>query len=265
MAGVVVVAVLAIAVPSLALGNSSTPAKHGRSTATIACPLAGGEAAVLKHRFSANPRGRYHRRHHRRHGHVTPLIGATGATVHCLPPCLFGINRSLRGVTGATGPTAPCPPIPCEGATGATGTTGVTGVMSPFCRPIPCIYRLWTPAGSTGATGSTICRPLPCAAPATGATGSTGALHRLVMICRPRPCPLASAVKRQSKRGVAIISCPPTPECPLNTASGTASTATVACPPCPPEPVAGPVRTTMHACPMSAAGTAATSGSQRMR
>jgi hypothetical protein len=253
MAGVVVVAVAAIAVPSLALGNSSQPSKHPRPVATVLCPLAGGTAAVLK----GDAKVKSHRHHSRHHRHRKPLTGTTGPTIGCLPPpCLYNA-RPWTGASGATGPTVHCPPFPCPGATGSTGTTAAAGATV-FCRPIPCFYRVAGASGVSGPTSDAICRPLPCAPPIAG---STGPLGRVVMICRPLPCPLASAVRR-GKAKAAIFACPPIPICPLASRGTNVPGRAASMCPCPPEPMAGPARTTLHACPETGAGTAA-AGSDR--
>jgi hypothetical protein len=257
MAGVVVVAVIAIAVPSLALGNSSQPAKPASTAATVECPLVGAATTAPKHDPKVNSR------HHRRHRHRKPLgkhgaTGATGPTNGCPPPpCI--VNGAVRlGTTSATGATRlPCLPIPCPAMTGSTGTSGAPGPAL-ICRPIPCLYIPQDPHGSTGATGA-LC---PCwIPPATGSTTATGG--QIAMICRPLPCPLASTVKR-AKKGVAIVACAPIPVCPLGAKAGTSASTSAAsvCAPCPPEPVANAVRAVLHACPESAGGPAVSTSSQ---
>src|SRR5665213_1075571 len=162
-AGVVVVAVLAIAVPSLALGNSGQPSKHAWATATVMCQFAGDSAVVLK--GDAKHTSRHHRRNGHHHGHKKPLIGATSSTIGCLPPpCLYNADHGT-GASGASGPTLHCPPFPCPGSTGATGTTRPLGALV-FCRPIPCFSRVSGSTGASGASGASgdaICRPRPCA------------------------------------------------------------------------------------------------------
>jgi len=279
MAGVVVVAVLAVAVPSLALG-SSHPAgvKHGRTTTAIMCPL-GTAQIVPKADTKVNSRHRHHHRRH--HGHAKPLpnvgaTGPTGATVHCLPfPCIYNFGRP-SGPSGPSGDTGlPCPPPPCFGASGSTGTIGVTGPSGVdfLCRPIPCIYGAEPATGWSGTTGTTGVICPPCVTPAANAGNAA------MIICRPFPCPLGATVEQGTARA-AIVACPPSPVCPPATGAtdvcplpcaiaggsgqGAPTRVAILCSPgCPPEPVAG-VRTMLHACPQLGAG-ASVSRSQRLR
>jgi hypothetical protein len=254
MAGVVVVAVAVIAVPSLALGSSGTPIKQAPGATSVQCPLVGASGGSRKPDSKAE--SRHHRRHHRHHGHGKPLprhgaTGATGTTSGCPPPCVAHDAHRL----GATGRPLLCPPLPCPAA---TGSTGLSRAASPalLCRPLPCLYRPQGSTGATSATGGVIC---PCWRPvATGSTGVTAG--PISMICRPLPCPLASTVTRVKlrlgKKTTEIIACARIPVCPLGAGAGTSTSTSIAtvCSPCPPEPVARGVKAVLHACPEAAGG-----------
>ena len=275
VAGVVVVAALAVAIPALASGHDRAAVQAVAARALL-CP--GPTTPGNRQHFVVPATHTTSGRHGRRAGHahsqethsegtpadrcarpcgwiVTEPAGATGRAR--LTPPLRCEPRLVCVPAGANRARVFCHPIPCilsnahgnGAANGAAPTTGATF----HCTPIPCpIASLTAPSGATGATVH--CPPLPCALPylepPTRAAPTTGA----TLLCPPIPCLISNAGTHG--RATGAIACPLPPICPLAGAAsasvcpapcvyagGSAPTGptgtTATCPPipiCPPEP-----------------------------
>lgn len=212
MAGVVVVAVLAIAIPAMASGHSSVPAAlHASGKASIICPLVSDVRGGLEIHVRAVHHSRRHRRHYRKHHHgktgLTGPIGPTGATF-CHPiPCATP-DVEPWGPSGPTGTTLYCRPLPClyapQGSTGTSGPwkdggSGPVGATQ-VCEP-PCRFYV-QPDGPSGPSGPTIaCWPVPCPLAASGSGSDTP-----TYICRIPPCPMPPVAASAKPRP--LIACP---------------------------------------------------------
>jgi hypothetical protein len=211
MAGVVVVACLAIAIPAMASGHPRAEAAQAQRGDAVVCPLTPTSVGIKrKHHVKLRHHRSHATHHHHRHRHRKPKVGSggtgpTGPTITCRPiPCVY----SAGGPNVPTGVTLPCPPIPCGGVTGVMGSPN-------------------SATGATGATSACIPRPCPLAAGSQG-TSASG----VATVCPPIPvCPLDVRGQAQNAPSGTTVMCPS--------------------PPCPPLPVAGPAHTpaSLHACP----------------
>ena len=213
MAGVVVVATFAVAIPALANGHGRT-AVHAVAAPTLLCP---SPIAPGSTRLFVVPTTHTKSRHRGRHT-------AKGApAIRCFPPCGWIVTEP----TGATGPTTLTPPLTCEprlvcvlpgadrarvfchpipcilrsahGGGTATGSATATGARF-LCTPIPCPSPpLNTPSGATGAT--VICPPLPCPIPYLKALRGAAPATGVAILCRPFPCPVPNATTRSGATG----------------------------------------------------------------
>lgn len=297
MAGVVVVATFAVAIPALASGHGRT-AVHAVAAPTLLCP---GPIAPGSTRLFVVPTT--HTKSRRRGRHTSKGAPAIG----CFPPCGWIVTepggatervpltppltcepRLVCVLPGADRARVFCHPIPCilryaRGSRSATGAATAAGARF-LCTPIPCPSpSLKTPSGATGAI--VLCPPLPCRISYLKAPGSAAPATRVAILCRPFPCPVPNATTRGSATGATgatgAIVCPPPPLCPPAGTSGASAcpapcidagvsvpTGTIGTTPtCPPIPICPPTpRTTaaselpaLYACPQIAAG-AATGG-----
>ena len=240
MAGVVVVAALAVAIPALASGQdrAAVPAAAAR---LLLCP--GPTAPGGRQLFFVAPTTHTKSRHPSRrpvqadaHFKVTPAI-------RCVPPCGWIVTEPA----GATGRARLTPPLTCEprlvcvlagadrarvfchqipcirsyarGHGRATGAAPTTGAIF-LCTPIPCpIPSLKAPSDATGAT--VLCPPLPCPLPYPEASGSAAPAAGVTLLCRPIPCPIPNAGTQGGSTGkTGAIACPVPPICPLAGSAG---------------------------------------------
>jgi hypothetical protein len=288
MAGVVVVAALAVAIPAFASGHDGVAARATAGSALL-CPVSTTTAtsggvlvptattttnAHPSARHQGRRRGHSHHRAKPRKGQGTAMCicgpltaepgsatGPSGATFPC-PPYRCPIPLADTPPTGATGPsgaTLPCAPYRCPiplpdiPLTGETGPSGATFPCPPYRCPMPLADT--PPTGATGPSGPTLpCPPYRCPIPYVGApNGASGTTPAI--LCRPPICWLSDS-------GRASI-CPwPCVFADGNTPIGPTGP-TAACPPipiCPPEPAspAAATHSAMIACPELPVGAAST-------
>ena len=225
--GVVVVAMLIVAIPALANGQGRAGVRAAAGTALLCRVSTPTGAAGLVVTTTSLSTARRHARSRHRGRHKKPSkqrgkpANATSG-VPCVPPCGPVVGDS-RGATGATGCELPypcplsatasvCPPIPCA-VTQRGGQDDPAGT-TPICPPIPCPIPYIGAAGATGPTVS--CEP-PCPGAAGAPVGATATTS-----CWPVICALGSSTQVRSATGPtgpvgppeSITSCPPIPSCP---------------------------------------------------
>jgi hypothetical protein len=243
MAGVVVVAALAVAIPALASGHDRA-AVHAAAARALLCP--GPSAPGSRQLFFVAPTTHAKSRHGgRRAGHAHNRGAHSRGTpaIRCIPPCGWIVTEPA-GATGRAMLTPPltceprlrcviagadrarvfCQPIPCilkhaHGNGAATGAAPRTGARL-RCPTIPCpVPSLKAPSGATGAT--VLCPPVPCPLPYLEPSGSTAPTTGATVLCPPIPCLIPNAETRGQATGTTgAIACPLPPVCPLAGTAG---------------------------------------------